>query len=162
MRSVGAGFFLYVEAKPGTSGSPPDTRNFYDSSNPTARPDVQILASRPLGNGSTVVCDKGPAPFPLGGVPGVPSLVFDPNSQQVTDALNDFACRLGDNTLFPCTLDALERPAFVSNDSTVQVCTQTVIGTEMLFPQGDTILAVQWRDRAGNLGRASYIVIRVL
>ncbi len=162
IRSVGAGFFLVIEAKPGTSNSPPDTRTLFNVSDPTVWPDVQILASRPLGNGSSEVCDKGPAPLPIGGVPGFPSLVFDPTSEAIARALNDFGCRLSDNTLFPCTLDALERPAFVRSDSTVQVCTDTVIGNEMRFPRGDTILAVQWRDRAGNLGRPAYIVVRVL
>jgi hypothetical protein len=161
LRPTGAGFFIVVEAKPGTSNSAPDTRNLANINDPTTWPDVQILASRPLGNGSTEVCDKGPPPLPIGGVPGFPSLLFDPSSDAVARALNDFGCRLSENTLFPCTLDALERPAFVRSDSTVQVCTDTVIGNEMRFPSGNTILAVQWRDRAGNVGRPAYIVVRV-
>jgi len=160
-RSFGAGFFLVIEAKPGTSNSAPDTRNLYNPSDPSARPDVQILSSRPLGNGSPEVCDKGPPPFPLGGVPGFPSLNLDDPSQAVTDALNDFACRLANNTIDPCTLDDRERPAYVASDTTTQVCSDGVIGTEMRFPSGSTTLIVRWRDRNGNYGRPAKIIIRV-
>ncbi len=160
-RQFGAGFFLVIEAKAGLSGSPPDTRHFYTPSEPGSRPDVQILFSRALGNGSLEVCDKGPPPLSLGGVPGFASLTFDPESAAITDALNDIGCRLNDNTTAPCTLDARERPVFVGKNSTTQVCSDTVIGIELRFPAGETKVAVQWRDRAGNIGRQATIIIQV-
>jgi hypothetical protein len=161
-RLFGAGFFLVVESKAGDSNSPPDTRNFYTPSDPASRPDVQILASNDLGNGSSEVCDKGPFPFPIGGVPGFPQPDFDPGSQTVTDALNDIGCRLNDNTTAPCSLNDREIAAFVKPGiSTTQVCSDTVVGNELHFPQGDTVVTVQWRDRAGNIGRPYSIVIRV-
>jgi hypothetical protein len=122
---------------------------------------VQILANRNLGNGSAEVCDRGPAPLAIGGVPGFPTLDFNPNSQAVTDALNDLSCRLSDNTTAPCTLNSRGIPAFYAPDTTVQVCSDTVLGVEMHFGQGDTVLVAQWRDRNGNIGRTKEIVIRV-
>jgi hypothetical protein len=53
-----SGFLIYVEAKRGISGRAVGTVTF--NSDPNDRnvlPDLQIVASRPLGNGSTDVCD---------------------------------------------------------------------------------------------------------
>jgi hypothetical protein len=160
-RLFGAGFFLVIEAKAGVSNSPPDTRNFYSPSDPTVRPDVQIIFNRALGDGSSEVCDKGPAPLAIGGVPGFNPPSFDPTSQVITDALNDISCRLNDNTVAPCTLDSRDRAAFAGSGSTSQVCSDTVVGVEVHFPLGDTLVTAQWRDRAGNIGRQAKMVIRV-
>jgi hypothetical protein len=92
----GSQFFIVVEAKAGTSRLPPGTiLSNSDLSDPSARPDLQIIADRDLGNGSTLVCDAGPAPR-IGGVPGINPPTFDITSQKVADALNDFACRFAD------------------------------------------------------------------
>ena len=37
-----------------------------------------LLVSRAIGNGSAAKCDKGPAPGPFGGVPGVSPPLFRP------------------------------------------------------------------------------------
>jgi len=126
---------------------------------------VQILANRNLGNGSKAICDKGPAPSLIGGVPGFNPPDFSPADptayQAVTDALNDLGCRLDDNTVAPCSLNNLGVPAFVASDTTTQVCSATVFGVELELPPGDTLITVQWTDRNGNIGHPARIVIRV-
>ena len=159
-RLFGAGFIIVIEGRAGISGRPPGT--LLTVSDPASRPDVQILASHNLGNGSAAVCDSGPAPdFPIGGVPGFDPPNFDDPSQTVTDALNDLACRLADNTALPCTSNSRDIPDFVSDDGTTQVCSATVVGTELEFPPGDTLLVAQWRDNLGNIGHQVKIVVRI-
>jgi hypothetical protein len=161
-RLFGSGFFLVVEAKAGISNSPPDTRTLSSITDTTIRPDVQVLANRNMGNGSAEVCDRGPAPLTIGGVPGFNPPDFN-SSQAVTDALNDFGCRLDDNTTAPCSLSSRDIPQFVKPGvSTTQVCSSTVFGTELSLPLGDTLLTVQWRDRNGNIGHPARFVIRVM
>jgi hypothetical protein len=162
VRPTGVGFFIVVESKMGTSKKSPGLKRLNsDPNDPTARPDLQILADHNLGNGSAAVCDVGPAPnFPIGGVPGVNPPTFDITSQMVADALNDFGCRFDDNTSAPCTLSASENPRFVASDTSTQFCTAGVVGTEVRFPSGDTLLTVQWRDTSGNIGLPRRLVVR--
>jgi hypothetical protein len=160
IRQVGAGFFIVVEVQPGTSGRAVATETFNSNpDDPSARPDLQILSSRDLGNGSTAICDTGP---PRGGVPGIDPPDFDPTSQAVADALNDFSCRFDFHTNEnPCTLDDSGNPAYLRGGTTLQFCTITVLGVELHFPPGDTTLVVQVRDDRGNLGFPESIVVRV-
>jgi hypothetical protein len=169
-RVFGAGFFIVVEAKPGSSGRQPGTlMSNSDPTNPAARPDLQILANKNLGNGSPDICDTGPLPnAKLGGVPGFNPPDFDPTSQAVADALNDFGCRFdihvdsADAVNGPCTLNARGIPAFVKRgESTLQYCTRSVVGVELHFLKGDTLLTVQVRDSSGNIGFPQTIVLRV-
>jgi hypothetical protein len=162
VRTVGSGFIVVVEAQPGTGRKRVGSATFEsDPSDPTVRPDLQILASRPLGNGSLVICDRGPAPAPLGGVPA--SLLDFGPSQPVADSMNDLACRFdthesgGDS----CTLGVLGVPAFRGMGTTEQFCTAPVVGREISFPNGDTLISVQVRDILGNIGDRRTIVIRV-
>jgi len=160
---LGTGFFLVVEAKPGSSGQGPGPIQF--TSTPGARPDFQILSNRDLGFGdglgSPEVCDNGPLPgFPLGGVPGFNPPDFDPSSEEVTDALNDFGCRFANNTGDPCILGDDDNPTFASTGS-IQFCTGSTISRGLEFPKGDTLLVVQWRDTAGNIGTQGRIIVRV-
>ena len=158
----GAGFFIVVESKPGTSHRGPGlTLSNSDPGDPGARPDVQILANRDLGNGSAVVCDAGPPPLLLGGVPGIDPPTFDITSQTVADALNDFGCRFDNETTSPCTLTPREIYGFVAPDTVNQVCTASVVGHALLFQPGDTLLTVQWRDSGGNIGLPRRLVVRV-
>ena len=82
-------------------------------------------------------------------MPGINPPTFDITSQKVADALNDFACRFADQTTAPCTLTPRENYGFVAADTSTQFCTAHVVGHELLFPSGDTVLTVQWRDTAG-------------
>jgi hypothetical protein len=163
VRPTGAAFFIVVEVKSGTGGSPGRTVFNSNPANPSVRPDLQILSTRALGNGSAAVCDNGPLPdFPLGGVPGFDPPDFDPNSQAVADALNDFGCRFDVHTNDnPCTNNDAGNPAFLGTGTTLQYCTLAVVGAELHFPPGDTVLTVQVRDTDGNLGFPAAVVVRV-
>ena len=130
--------------------------------NPVDRPDLQIISSNALGNGSAAVCDKQPIAQGGGGVPGMPD--FGP-SQTVTDALNDFACRFEAHTpTIPCTLGPNGEDGTVTQPSlpsgSVQFCYIAQSNTN--FPLGDTILTVQARDTtaAKNIGPTKQIVVR--
>lgn len=159
------GFFIYVEAKPGISGRPVGSVTFnYDPGNQTVLPDLQIVTSQQLGNGSSLVCDIGPAPNrPLGGVPAVTPPAFG-GSQTIANAINDLSCRFdarGAGSL-ACTRDPFQQvEAFAAPDSTIQFCTTTGVGSEIAFPTGDTILTARVRDVLGQPGHPVSIVIRV-
>jgi hypothetical protein len=163
VRSTGAAFFIVVEVKPGTRASPGRTVFNSNPVDPSVRPDLQILSTRALGNGSAAVCDNGPLPnFPLGGIPGFDPADFDPGSQAVADALNDFGCRFDVHTNDnPCTNNRAGNPAFLGVGTTLQYCTVTVVGAELHFPPGDTVLTVQVRDTDGNIGFPAALVVRV-
>jgi hypothetical protein len=163
----GSGFFIVVEGKQGTSGEPVGSNTFNsNSTDPTARPDLQIQANRNLGDGSSAVCDSGPAPAPLGGVPGINPPNFDPASQMVADALNDLGCRFDfHNSNSPCTVDENNIPGFVSPDTDSQFCTGSVLSNALRFWPGDTLLTVQLRDapKSGpsHIGNQRQLVVRV-
>jgi hypothetical protein len=163
IRNSGAGFFFVVEARPGNSISsrPPGAVTSYGDD--TTPPDLQIEATHDLGNGSTLICDVGPVPDqPLGGVPGIDPPSFDFSSTKVVGALNDFGCRFDTHTdQFPCTNNDKGNPSFVKPGTTLQYCTMSVLGNELHFPPGDTLVTVQVRDTAGHIGFPQRLVIRV-
>lgn len=153
------GFLLFVEGRPGPSGLDVGTRTFHWSPfDPAVRPDLEILSSRSLGNGSPAPCDNS-APE-LGGVPAVDPPTFA-LERTVSDAVNDFACRFRafDRSQFPCTQDAASHFAFASPLSTVQFC--TLVSEAFSFPLGETLLTVRLRDSGGNPGPPAQIRIRV-
>lgn len=158
-RQVGAGFVLYVEGRPGSSGLPValNVLSFVPGS-AAGRPDLQILTSRDLGDGSSAVCDVA-HPNP-GGVPAVepPDFATD---VVTSDALNDLSCRFRvfEEPGFACTQDAGNNFRFVSLASTIQFC--TLVNDAFAFPVGDTILTVRLRDTAGNVGEPRQIVVRI-
>ncbi len=170
LRPFGAGFFIVVESKGGTGGQPGTTFFNSDPGNPSVRPDLQMEATRNLGNGSAGVCDSGGlppgpgTPTPArGGVPGINPPSYDPASQHVADALNDLGCRFIDTSSAPCTKNPdTDVEDFVKKgESTKQACTATFVSTLLLFPKGDTLLTVRWRDVSSNLGNPASIVVRV-
>ncbi len=153
---------IVIEGKPGASGLPPGILLLPEfASRFDERPDLQILANRPLGNGSAVVCDVGrPPPFGTGGgVPGFPELQFS-SSSEVTAALWDLACRFSvqPSAEEACTLDRFGNFAFLGDGTTIQYCDQ--VSATAAFPKGDTILRARLRDVAGNAGPAAEIVVR--
>jgi hypothetical protein len=169
------GFQIVVEARRGTDGASPNTCGVFapvgntDALMPPCndgRAAVQILADRPLGNGSSAVCDtSGPN---AGGVPAVPSLIYD-DTQMVDDAIVDLACRfeIHQTSDVACTLNDLNNFAFVrGRDGDVvttdrQYCTVPVVGHEIAFQHGITRLKVQVEDSAGNVGNQVEIAVRV-
>jgi hypothetical protein len=160
------GFIIVVEGRPGSSGKPLSTFGTVDNqASGSSRADLQVRADRRLGNGSLTVCDLGPPPDPIGGVPG-PDDIDLGAWQAVTDAINDFACRFDvhNTSAQACTLDDLGNYAFASEEVVVQTrqfCSAPAIGREMAFPDGDTLLTVQLADTGGNLGDQAKLILRV-
>lgn len=160
-RSSGSGFYLVVEGAPGISGAPVGLSTFHDHL--ASLPDLQIVASRSLGDGSAAVCDNTP---PGGGVPAVEPADFSPRPELIA-AVNDFACRFRDGEGHPsgvgpadaCTLFPSGDFGFVNPSSTVQFCAQ--VTRLFAFPVGDTVLTVRLRDIQGNVGPEARIVVRV-
>jgi hypothetical protein len=161
---VGQGFSLVVEARPGRNRAPVGGQA---SAAELTLPDLQMLVSRPLGDGNPTVCD---ADRPnLGGVAAVESLEFG-NAPDVVRAINDLGCRAEDIRGEPrgragssaCTrIPPANDPDFVSESppSTIQFCLP--IARAWAFPEGDTTVAVRVRDVSGLIGAAREIVIRI-
>lgn len=159
-----SGFSIVIEGKPGDSDSAVGSSS-YDATL-VALPDLQIVVSRPLGNGSTSVCDD-PIDAP-GGVPAVDPANFDETNQTVVKAGNDLACRFVDgggltaartNPDDSCVSFPSGDFAFVDEDTTAQFC--GFVNVPLSFPSGDTVVTARLRDAAGNLGPEKQIVVRV-
>lgn len=155
----GSGFLVFVEGRPGVTGldvgALTTNRSPFD---PAVRPDLQIQASRNLGNGSPASCDNS-APN-LGGIPAIdpPSFAV---TQGISDALNDFSCRFStfDESQFPCTQDGSSNYAFADPNTTRQFC--VLISNALALSAGDTVLTARLRDSGGNAGPAASIIVRV-
>lgn len=155
---VGSGFMLVVEAKPGKSGVEPGRQTFvYIPGDPSRRPDLQIETAHDMGNGSPEVCDRRRPN--IGGIPGISPATFA-ETQQISDALNDFGCRFETfvESGGSCTLNEGGDYSFIAKDSTVQFC--MIVAKAYAFPEGDTLLTVRLLDAAGNPGPAKQMRIR--
>ena len=155
---VGSGFLLVVEGKPGISNLELGRRIFaYDPEDPSQRPDVEIQANQPLGNGSTAVCDQRRPN--IGGIPAIDPPSFA-ETKEIAATLNDFSCRLQTfiQSSESCTLDEYGDFSFLKPDSTNQFC--MVIARAWNFPQGDTLVSVRLRDNEGNPGPVSRFILR--
>ena len=139
----GVGFLLVVEAVAGTSGQA--AGNFLPSVCSTEeRPDLQVLSSRPLGNGTPVSCP--PTPGALTGIEAFPTPDFGPGAA-VTTALHDFGSRFTyvQGSDGACTFDRFGNPNFVSADPPTPVTPTTrqfcyTVSPFLRFPPGDTVL----------------------
>jgi hypothetical protein len=162
VRANPSGFVLAIDAKPGINGADVGFNAFRQDS--SARPDLQVEVSRAIGNGSTKVCDDVQGDF--GGVPGInpPSYA---DTQAITDALNDLACRFNDGTGTPggrfedsaCVQYPDGEFRFVDPEATVEFC--GFISVPLQFPAGDTIVSARVLDVNGVPGPPSQIVIRI-
>jgi hypothetical protein len=160
-RRVAHGFFLIVEAAAGQSRRPPGLVTFNSSpSDPNRLPNLQIVVSRALGNGSGLICDDGPE-TPIGGVPAVDPPVFG-GVQSAANAINDFACRFDarDNTTLACTRDAGQDSRFVNAATRVQYCPFLGIGSELAFLPGDTRVTARVTDDLNQPGMPRSIIVR--
>ena len=156
----GFGISLVVEGAPGTSRRPVGSNAYSDA----GLPDLQMIVSRPLGNGSAAVCDDQP-PL-IGGVPATNPLRFSDTATLVS-AVNDLGCRVDDGQGSPlgrtsnnaCTINLGAEYVFQFYASTTQYCLP--IAAAWAFPRGDTVVAARMRDTAGQLGAVREIVVRV-
>jgi hypothetical protein len=160
-RPLGHGLSLVVEATLGEDRSPIDVDAYDPAGGP---PGLEMIVSRPLGDGSAAVCDKS-EPL-IGGVPATVPFDFAASS---FDALNDLGCRVNDGTGRPiarvaadqaCTRIGVGRDfAFVDPSSRVQFCLPIAGAWE--FADGDTIVAARVRNLFGAFGDADEIVVHV-
>lgn len=153
---AGAGFILVVEAKPGLAGHEVARRIFvHKPDDPTARPDLELIVSRPLGDGSPKVCDRRRPD--IGGIPAASGFG---ETQTIADTLNDMACRFEtfNDPESACTVDKNGDFRFASDDTTQQFC--MIVARAWAFPEGDTIVTARVRDMKGNPGPAKKIRIR--
>jgi hypothetical protein len=148
--AVGSGFILVVEGKPGASGLEPARSVYaYVPGDPKSRPDLEIEANRNMGDGSPAVCDRSRPN--IGGIPGINPPSFT-ETQRVSDAINDLACRFETfvESDASCTLAKNGEYSFINQDSTVQFC--MIVARAWAFPPGETLLSVRLRDTQGNPG----------
>ena len=165
IRPTGQGMFLVVEARPGLDAQPAGDQAFDPAG---ALPDLQLLVSRPLGDGSTAVCDKTRPT--IGGVPATNPLLFS-EVPDVVATINDLGCRVNDGagnavgrTASSQACTRTDAPGsfgytFVDARSTIQYCLP--IADAWGFPLGDTIVAARVRDTSGTVGDPREIVVRV-
>jgi hypothetical protein len=163
-RPFGFSFSLVVEAKPGPSRRPVGLNAFRsDLADPSVRPDLEIIVSRALGNGSLDVCDDM-LPF-IGGIPA--STSFD-LTQGISNAINDLACRFVNGSGTPggrreaeaCTVFGSGEFSFVVDATTVQFC--GLIAEPFAFPLGDTVVSTRVRDASGQPGPPASFVVRIV
>jgi hypothetical protein len=128
---------------------------------PDGRPDLQIEASRPLGNGDSTVVDCTSSPN-LDGIAPVEPPNFGPGDS-ITNALQDFSCRFNPNSISNSCLLGSDGNATLGNGSagpTVQFCDN--VAYRQKFQTGvNTVLTVRLRDSSLNLGPPEQIVISV-
>ncbi len=159
---------LVVEAHAGADAKVPGNSAVpYFSAGAQQDPDVQLILSRPLGDGSPAVCDVDPPN--QGGVPATVPFDFgsDPN---VLDHIDDIGCRFDNGQKQPlgrtqhieaCTRsnNTISGFDFVDSASYVQYC--ATISAAWAFPEGDTIVAARVKDVLGNFGEPREIVVRI-
>lgn len=159
-RPFGSGFVLVVEARTGPSGRPV-SRSTYDD---FTRPDLEIQASQPLGDGSPAVCDV--LPPDAGGVPATNPPDFS-DAPSIGDRLNDFGCRFVDGSGSRqgqlCAEGCVRFPSgdlgCQAPNATTQFC--GLVDQWFAFPLGDTLLTVRVRDTRGNPGEPAQIIVRI-
>lgn len=155
--SVGSGFMIVVEGKPGVGNMEVARSIFrYDPNDPTQRPDLEIEVNRPLGDGSAAVCDASRPK--IGGIPAItpPSFAETP---AVTQALNDLSCRFETfiESSGACTVLKTGDFSFARPDSSLQFC--MVVARAWGFQKGQTLVSVRLRDVEGNPGPVSQFIV---
>ncbi len=146
----GHGVTLVIEARRGRDRIPVGQRTF-DAAG--GLPDLQIIVSRPLGDGSDAVCDADPPAS--GGVPATEPFGFD---GVAAAAVNDLGCRAVVNPLALCTRHPDGSYDHVERASELQFCVP--IAAAWAFPPGDTIVAARVRSGNGSHSAVREIVVR--
>lgn len=164
----GQGFSLVLEARAGANRHNPGVYPApYYAGESLHDPDMAMIVSRPLGDGSPVVCDT--APPELGGVPATVPFAFGATPEAL-DTIHDMGCRFidgaGQLVARQSSLDACTRSdeafgfGFVDRGSRLQFCGG--IATAWRLPAGETIIAARIKDAAEEeFGAAREIVVRI-
>ena len=148
----GQGITLVIEARRGTNQRPIGTKTFDQAGE---LPDLQLIVSRPLGDGSAAVCDVDPPTS--GGVPATTPFSFD---AAAATAVNDLGCRAEPPMPLPtCTRQPNGEYAYMSRDSEIQFCIP--LAATWAFTPFDTTVAARVRDVSGNLSTPRELVVRV-
>jgi hypothetical protein len=156
--SIGSGFILVIEGKPGISNLETGRRvTAYDKDDHRSRPDLEIQVDKQLGDGSKVVCDKRRPD--IGGVPAINPASFA-DSREVADALNDLSCRceVFIESASACTTTKSGDFSFLNKESKVQFC--MIVAKAWNFQLGDTVISVRLRDKEGSPGPVKKMVLR--
>ncbi|MDX2166957.1 MAG: pre-peptidase C-terminal domain-containing protein [Deltaproteobacteria bacterium] len=162
--SFGLNFSLIIEGRAGANRVNPGP---YPVPYGDENADMQMIMSRPLGDGSPVVCDISPPN--IGGVPATVPFAFS-NGDAPQDVVHDMGCRFRDGMgdflarttdMEACTVsDRGFGFGFVDRGSRLQFC--GVIASAWSFPPGDTVVAARMKDaREQTFGAVREIVIRV-
>lgn len=164
---TGSEFSLVIEGRPGRDGQPVGIEAFAaQADDPNVLPDLQVLLSRALGDGSPIVCDHTPPS--AGGVPATDPLEYA-GTQAVADAINDFGCLIDDGSgvargvtesTQACTRLTAENAAFVDPTSTTQFCAP-ILAAWSFPPRSSTIVRARLRDAQGALGADQEMVVTV-
>jgi hypothetical protein len=155
---IGSGFMLVVEGKPGLSNVEVGRKlSVYETDDPKARPDLEVQATRDLGDGSKAICDRNRPN--IGGIPGINPPSFK-ETLEVGHTLADMACRF--ETFIESESACLQKKTgdftFADAETTTQFC--MVVARAWLFPEGDTLVSARLRDTDGNPGPIKQIKIR--
>ena len=164
----GQGFSLVIEARAGANRHNPGIYPApYYAGEELHVPDMEMIVSRPLGDGSPVVCDTF---LPdVGGVPATVPFAFGATPEAI-DIIHDMGCRFIDGSgqliARQSSQDACTRSdeafgfGFVDRGSRLQFCGG--IATAWRFPEGDTIVAARVKDASEEeFGAPREIVVRV-
>lgn len=155
--SMGTGFLLVVEGKPGLGRAPVGAFVPAPIPNSSLRPDLQIVADHDLGDGGRDICRDD-------GVPGINPLSFDERGE-VTDSMIDLACRFQPMApTQPCTFNHFGAMSALTPGGLPpggrQFC--LFVSDSLAFQAGtETVMAARLRDTDGDVGTGREIVVRV-
>jgi hypothetical protein len=164
----GQGFSLILEARAGANRHNPGIYPApYYVGGELHGADMEMIVSRPLGDGSPVVCDTFPPE--IGGVPATEPFAFG-STPVALAIIEDMGCRFVDGagqlvarqqSLEACTRsDEAFGFGFVDRGSRIQFC--GIIATAWGLPAGDTLFAARIKDGdEEEFGAPREIVVRI-
>ena len=164
----GQGLSLVLEARAGANRRNPGVYPApYYVDGELHAPDMEMILSRQLGDGSPAICDTFPPE--IGGVPATVPFIFS-DSAAAIDIIHDMGCRFGDGTgqlvARQSSIEACTRSdeafgfGFVDRGSRLQFC--GLIASAWSFPMGDTVVGARVKDGdEEQFGAPREIVIRI-
>ncbi|MEO8604924.1 MAG: hypothetical protein ABI629_20320, partial [bacterium] len=167
-KEFGQDFFVILEARAGAGTNRFNPGPFSAPYGDGEAPDMQMIVSRPLGDGSPVVCDISPPDF--GGVPatvpfqfsdaGIPQDIVHDMGCRFADGAGNFQAVQSDDTACTRSNRTTFGFGFADRSSRLQFCGRIV--SAWAFPDGDTIVAARVKDQQNReFGAVREIVVRV-